>query len=181
MPSASVRLWDPVVRLFHLSIAGVFVANYFFNEAGDVWHVWLGYYAMGWLLVRLVWGFVGPRSARWADFWPTPTRLIAHARSLIAGRPEHRLGHSPMGALVMILMLLAMFTAGVSGWAMEEVDALWGADWPLQVHETATDTLLVLVCLHIAAALFESFLLRDNLPLSMLTGRRRRLPDDPPR
>lgn len=181
MPSASVRLWDPVVRLFHLSIAGVFVANYFFNEAGDAWHVWLGYYAMGWLLVRLVWGFVGPRSSRWADFWPTPTRLIAHARSLIRGRPEHRLGHSPMGALVMLLMLLAMFIAGLSGWAMEEVDALWGADWPLQVHETATDILLVLVCLHIAAALFESFLLRDNLPLSMLTGRRRRLPDDPPR
>ena len=140
MPNASVRLWDPVVRLFHLSIAGVFVANYFFNEAGDDWHVWLGYYAMGWLLVRLVWGFVGPRSARWADFWPTPTRLIAHARSLIAGRPEHRLGHSPIGALVMLSMLLAMFTAGVSGWAMEEVDALWGADWPLQVHETAVDS-----------------------------------------
>ena len=181
MPSTSVRLWDPVVRLFHLSIAGVFVANYFFNEAGDAWHVWLGYYAMGWLLVRLVWGFVGPRSARWADFWPTPTRLIAHAHSLIAGRPEHRLGHSPMGALVMLLMLLAMFIAGLSGWAMEEIDALWGADWPLQVHETAVDILLVLVCLHIVAALFESFLLRDNLPLSMLTGRRRRLPDDPPR
>ena len=181
MPNASVRLWDPVVRLFHLSIAGVFVANYFFNEAGDAWHIWLGYYAMGWLLVRLVWGFVGPRSARWADFWPTPTRLIAHARSLIAGRPEHRLGHSPMGALVMLLMLLAMFSAGLSGWAMEEIDALWGADWPLQVHEFATDTLLVLVCLHIVAALFESFLVRDNLPLSMLTGRRRRLPDDPPR
>ncbi|QXZ11966.1 cytochrome b/b6 domain-containing protein [Pseudomonas sp. AO-1] len=181
MPNASVRLWDPVVRLFHLSIAGVFVANYFFNEAGDAWHIWLGYYAMGWLLVRLVWGFVGSRSARWADFWPTPTRLIAHARSLIAGRPEHRLGHSPMGALVMLLMLLAMFSAGLSGWAMEEIDALWGADWPLQVHEFATDTLLVLVCLHIVAALFESFLVRDNLPLSMLTGRRRRLPDDPPR
>jgi cytochrome b len=178
MPSASLRLWDPVVRLFHLSIAGVFVANYFFNEAGDDWHVWLGYYAMGWLLVRTVWGFVGPRSARWADFWPTPSRLLGHARSLLAGRPEHRLGHSPIGALVMILMLLALLTIGLSGWAMEEVDALWGADWPLSIHQTAADGLLVLVCIHIAAALFESFQVRDNLPLSMLTGRRRRLPDD---
>jgi cytochrome b len=181
MPRESLRLWDPVVRVFHLSIAGVFAANYFFNEAGDDWHVWLGYYAMGWLLVRLVWGFVGPRSARWSDFWPTPSRLAAHARSLIAGRPEHRLGHSPIGALVMILMLLAMLTVGVSGWAMEEVDALWGADWPLQVHETAADALLALVIVHIAAALFESVQVRDNLPLSMLTGRRRRLPDDPGR
>ncbi|MCX2546663.1 cytochrome b/b6 domain-containing protein [Pseudomonas sp. COW5] len=179
MPRESLRLWDPVVRVFHLSIAGVFAANYFFNEAGDDWHVWLGYYAMGWLLVRLVWGFVGPRSARWSDFWPTPSRLAAHARSLIAGRPEHRLGHSPIGALVMISMLLALLTVGVSGWAMEEVDALWGADWPLQVHETAADALLALVIVHIAAALFESVQVRDNLPLSMLTGRRRRLPDDP--
>jgi cytochrome b len=179
MPRESLRLWDPVVRVFHLSIAGVFAANYFFNEAGDDWHVWLGYYAMGWLLVRLVWGFVGPRSARWSDFWPTPSRLAAHARSLIAGRPEHRLGHSPIGALVMIAMLLAMLTVGLSGWAMEEIDALWGADWPLQVHETAADALLALVIVHIAAALFESVQVRDNLPLSMLTGRRRRLPDDP--
>ncbi|WP_367253547.1 cytochrome b/b6 domain-containing protein [Pseudomonas sp. stari2] len=181
MPRESLRLWDPVVRMFHLSIAGVFAANYFFNEAGDDWHVWLGYYAMGWLLVRLVWGFVGPRSARWSDFWPTPSRLAAHARSLIAGRPEHRLGHSPIGALVMIAMLLAMLTVGLSGWAMEEIDALWGADWPLQVHETAADALLALVIVHIAAALFESVQVRDNLPLSMLTGRRRRLPDDPGR
>lgn len=178
MPGNSIALWDPLVRLFHLSIAGVFVANYFFTEAGDDWHVWLGYYAMGWLLVRLLWGFVGPRSARWADFWPTPARLAAHVRALRARRPEHRLGHSPLGALVMLLMLLAMLTAGLSGWAMEEVDALWGADWPLQVHETAVDGLLVLVCLHIAAAVVESIQVRDNLPLSMLTGRRRRLPDD---
>lgn len=178
MPPASLRLWDPLVRLFHLSIAVVFIANYFFNEAGDDWHVWLGYYAMAWLLVRLVWGFVGPRSARWADFWPTPARLAAHLRSLHRGRPLHRLGHSPLGALVMILMLVALLTLGVSGWLMQEVDALWGADWPMQVHENAADVLLGLVSVHVLAALFESFQVRDNLPLSMLTGRRKRLPDE---
>ena len=167
------------MRLFHLSIAGVFVANYFFNEAGDDWHVWLGYYAMAWLLVRTVWGFIGPRSARWADFWPTPSAAAWPMRARCwPGGPQHRLGHSPIGALVMLLMLLALLTVGLSGWAMQEVDALWGADWPLLVHETAADVLLVLVCIHVAAAVFESFQVRDNLPLSMLTGRRRRLPDD---
>ncbi|WP_060844089.1 cytochrome b/b6 domain-containing protein [Pseudomonas sp. St29] len=176
MPHASLRLWDPLVRLFHLSIAGVFIGNYFFNEAGDDWHVWLGYYAMAWLLLRTVWGFVGPRSARWSDFWPTRARLARHLRSLWAGRPEHRLGHSPLGALVMLLMLLALVLIGVSGFLMEEVDALWGADWPLQVHETSADVLLGLVLLHVCAAIFESLQVRDNLPLSMLTGRRRPLP-----
>ncbi|MDI2590761.1 cytochrome b/b6 domain-containing protein [Pseudomonas sp. 681] len=178
MPAQSLRLWDPVVRLFHLSIAGVFITNYFFNEAGGDWHVWLGYYAGAWLLVRVVWGFIGPRSAGWADFWPTPARLGAHLRSLVAGSPQHRLGHSPLGALVMILMMLALLTLGLSGWAMEEVDALWGADWPLQVHETAADVLMGLVGVHVCAAIVESLQVRDNLPLSMITGRRRRLPDD---
>lgn len=178
MPTESLRLWDPVVRAFHLSIAVVFVANYFFNEAGENWHVWLGYYAAAWLSVRVVWGFVGPRSARWKDFWPTPKTLARQMKLLLAKRPEHRLGHSPIGALVMILMMLAMSILALSGWAMEEVDALWGADWPLLVHETSANVLLGLVGIHVAAALFESVMVRDNLPLSMLTGRRRRLPDD---
>ena len=78
----------------------------------------------------------------------------------------------------MIAMLLAMLTVGLSGWAMEEVDALWGADWPLQIHETAANVLLGLVCIHVLAALSESIQVRDNLPLSMLTGRRKRLPDE---
>lgn len=133
---------------------------------------------MAWLLVRLVWGFIGPRSARWVDFWPTPTRLNAHVRSLLSGRPHHRLGHSPIGAVVMLLMLLALLVIGVSGFLMQEVDALWGADWPLQIHETAANVLLGLVCVHVLAAVFESIQVRDNLPLSMLTGRRKRLPDE---
>lgn len=178
MPGESLRLWDPLVRLFHLSVAGVFIANYFFNEAGDDWHVWLGYYAMAWLLVRLVWGFVGPRSARWSDFWPSPARLANHVRRVFTGQALHRLGHSPIGALVMLLMMSALLTLGISGFLMQEVDALWGADWPLQVHETAANVLLALVGVHVLAAVYESLQVKDNLPLSMLTGRRKRLPDD---
>lgn len=178
MSQASLRLWDPVVRLFHVSIAGVFIANYFFNEAGDDWHVWLGYYAVAWVVVRVVWGFVGPDSARWSDFWPTPARLRAHVCSLISRQPVHRLGHSPLGALVMILMMALTLGMGLTGFLMQEVDVLWGADWPLQIHETLANTLCALVVLHMAAALFESFQVRDNLPLSMLTGKRRPLPED---
>ena len=178
MNRPTLRLWDPLVRLFHISLAGVFVANYFFNEAGGDWHVWMGYYAVAWLAVRVVWGFIGPRSARWSDFWPTPVRLRAHIGALLRRRPEHRLGHSPLGALVMVLMMAMIFTIGFTGWLMTEVDALWGADWPLQIHETLANGLAWVVCLHIAAALFESYQVKDNLPLSMITGRRRSLADE---
>lgn len=178
MEAATIRLWDPLIRLFHLSIAAVFIANYWFNEAGDDWHSWLGYYAGAWLVVRLVWGFIGPRSARWADFWPSPRRLREHATTLWQGRPYHRLGHSPIGGLVMLLMMTAITTLAITGFLMQEVDALWGADWPLAIHEWSADTLFVLVILHVTAALYESLRLRENLPLSMLTGRRRPLPKE---
>ncbi|MBF8742185.1 cytochrome b/b6 domain-containing protein [Pseudomonas sp. NY15372] len=174
---ASVRLWDPLLRCCHWSLALVFFANSFFNEEGDDWHQWLGYYALACVAVRLVWGFVGPPSARWADFWPTPSRLAAHARALVKGAPYHRLGHSPIGALVMLLMLACVVGLGVTGWLSQEVDALWGVDWPTDVHSVLANALLALVCVHLLAAVVESVRLRENLPLSMLTGRRR-LPDD---
>ncbi|TBU91243.1 cytochrome b/b6 domain-containing protein [Phytopseudomonas dryadis] len=178
MRPATIQLWDPLIRLFHVSVAGVFVANYFFTEAGDDWHTWLGYYACGWLLVRSVWGFVGPRSARWQDFWPTRARLGEHLAALRQGRACHRLGHSPLGALVMLLMMGAIAALGVSGFLMQEVDALWGADWPQQLHGWIADGLALLVATHLAAAVIESVRARENLPLSMLTGKRRIRPDD---
>jgi cytochrome b len=174
MTAASLLLWDPVVRLCHWSLAGAFVADYFFAEAGENWHRWFGYYAVAWLVIRLVWGFIGTPAARWADFWPTRARLAEHLRALFSGADYHRLGHSPLGALVMIGMLLLMLALGLSGFLMEEVDYFWGADLPLQIHAFCADALLALVGLHIAAALVESYRLKENLPLSMITGKRRR-------
>lgn len=175
MNSSTLRVWDPVVRLFHWSLAGAFLANYFFTEEGENWHRWFGYYTVAWLAIRLVWGFVGTPAARWADFWPTPARLRAHLRALFSGKPYHRLGHSPLGALVMILMMALMLGLGVTGFLMEEVDYFWGADLPQDIHEFFANALMALVGLHIAAALFESYRLRENLPLSMITGKRRPL------
>jgi cytochrome b len=86
----------------------------------------------------------------------------------------HRhLGHSPLGALVMIAMMLAMLGLGISGYMMEEIDRFWGEDWVEDLHESIANVLAALVCLHILAAVIESIRLRENLPLSMITGKRR--------
>ncbi|MNE46600.1 hypothetical protein D3C80_1409470 [compost metagenome] len=175
MSAATLRLWDPLVRICHWSLAVAFVSNYFFNEAGETWHLWLGYYAVAVVVVRSVWGFIGTPAARWSDFWPTPSRLAGHARALLAGEDYHRLGHSPIGALVMILMLLLMVGLGVTGFLMTEVDYFWGEDLPRDIHEAMATSLFALVGVHIAAALVESLRMRENLPLSMVTGMRRKI------
>ena len=135
MTTETLRLWDPLVRLFHWSLAGSFAANYWFTEPGEYWHEMVGYYAAVWLAIRVVWGFVGPQSARWSDFWPTPARLSAHISALRSGRPFHRLGHSPIGALVMIVMMLCMLGLGVSGYLLTEVDAFFGDEFLEELHE----------------------------------------------
>lgn len=175
MSQEKVLLWDPLVRIFHWSIAGVFFANYWINEAGEKWHEWLGYFAVAFVIVRFVWGFVGLGAARWSDFFPTYTRLKQHASALIHRKPYHRLGHSPIGAVVMILMMLLILSIGVSGYMMEEIDYFWGEDWVQDLHSWSADALLMLVGVHILAALFESYRLKENLPLSMITGKRNRV------
>ncbi len=175
MSEVHLKLWDPIVRLFHLSVAGAFVANYWLNEAGECWHEWLGYYAVVWLVIRFIWGFIGKGAARWSDFFPTYSRLKLHLRALIKREPYHRMGHSPLGALVMIFMMLIILTLGISGFMMEEIDYFWGEDWLQNLHMWSANTLLCLVLIHITAAIFESYRLKENLPLSMITGSRKPL------
>lgn len=169
----TVQVWDPLVRLFHWSLALAFFANYFVTEEGEGWHRWLGYYAVAWLAVRCAWGFLASGAAAWSDFWPTPTRLKAHVAALLGGGDIHRLGHSPLGALVMLLMMAAMLALGVTGYMMEEIDYFWGEEWLEELHEFIANGLAALVALHVLAALVESLRLRENLPLSMIDGRRR--------
>lgn len=175
MNAATEKLWDPVVRLFHWSLVFIFFANYFFNEEGDDWHQWLGYAAVAWLVVRFVWGFFGRGAARWADFFPTPARLSTHVRALMRGEAYHRMGHSPLGGLVMILMMLCILMLGITGYMMQEIDYFWGEDWVEDLHGWIANSLLALVVVHVCAALFESYRLKENLPLSMVTGNRRKL------
>ena len=175
MNVATEKLWDPVVRLFHWSLVFIFFANYFFNEEGDDWHQWLGYAAVAWLVVRFIWGFFGRGAARWADFFPTPMRLSTHVRALVRGEAYHRMGHSPLGGLVMILMMLCILMLGITGYMMQEIDYFWGEDWVEDLHGWIANSLLALVIIHVCAALFESYRLKENLPLSMVTGNRRKL------
>jgi cytochrome b len=169
----SVVLWDPFVRIFHWSLAATFLFVLFVTEGGDPDHDWLGYAAVGLILMRAVWGFVAKGAARWDHFWPTPSNVAAHLRALLRGQPHRRLGHSPIGALVMIGMMLGIVGLGISGYAMEEIDYFWGDERMLQLHEWLADAVLVLAGTHVIAAVVQSVWLRENLPLSMITGRRR--------
>ena len=106
----TVRVWDPLVRLFHWSLAAC-ILGAFLVEEGDTAHQWLGYTALALVAVRVAWGFVGTRHARFSDWVRGPRAVAGYLRERAAGTSRRRLGHNPAAA-VMILLLLAGTVAG---------------------------------------------------------------------
>nr|WP_173806541.1 cytochrome b/b6 domain-containing protein [Leptothrix sp. C29] len=175
MEPGEVRVWDPFVRIFHWGLVACIALNEFVIDDGERVHQWIGYAAGALVLARIVWGFVGTRHARFADFWPTPARLRAHLADLRAGCHGTHAGHNPLGALMMLALLAVVLALGVTGW-LQTTDAFWGEEWLQELHEGLAEALLGLAGVHVAAALLMSAVERTNLVAAMVSGIKRRRP-----
>lgn len=167
-------VWDKFVRLFHWSLVSCVVLNQFVLEAGETPHEWAGYTANALVLARIVWGFVGSRHARFSDFFPTPARLARHLRSLRHGEHPQYAGHNPLGALMMLGLMVLILALGVTGW-MQTTDTWFGEEWLMDLHETVAKMLLVAAGIHALAAIVMGRLERVHLITAMFTGHKRRM------
>lgn len=168
-PGERIRVWDPFVRLFHWTVvSGVLLA--YFTEDFRILHKAVGYAVLAVVLMRLVWGLVGTRHARFADFVRGPGEVLRYARDVFRGREERHLGHNPLGGVMVVALLTTLLVVGVSGW-MTTLDMFWGADWVENLHAVAVDLLLFgLLPVHLAGVLFTSLRERTNLVKAMITG-----------
>jgi cytochrome b len=169
---ASIVVWDPLVRIFHWTVVLGCVLDLFVLEGGAQPHEVIGYVIAGALLARVAWGFVGTRHARFSDFVPSPARLVGYLSAMRRGRESRYLGHNPAGAVMMLALMLLLAGVSITGW-MQSLDAFWGVAWVQDGHHIIADVILWLALLHAAAALWESARHRENLVLSMITGRKR--------
>jgi len=169
---ASKRVWDPLVRVFHWSLVTCVLLDLFVVEEGEALHQWLGYAAAVLVCVRVVWGFIGPRHARFADFFPTPRRLREHIAALRQGRHPHHDGHNPLGALMMLGLMALVLALGITGW-LQGTDTFWGDEGLQDLHEVLAHVLLIAAGLHAAAALAIGRLERVRLVRAMVTGVKR--------
>ncbi|HCK79921.1 MAG TPA: cytochrome b/b6 domain-containing protein [Candidatus Competibacter sp.] len=197
--TSEVVVWDPLVRLFHWVLVAAFCAAYLTegepfeaiqDQLDGAWlqsvHVWAGYTIAGLLLFRLVWGFVGPRHARFDDFVRDPRVTFAYVKQVLLLRAPRHLGHNPAGGAMIVILLLSLTVITASGLA------LYGADKGLgplaglladagdstihtleEVHEFFANFTLLLVAGHLLGVIWESLLHRENLALAMFTGRKR--------
>lgn len=172
----SIRVWDLFVRIFHWSLVSCVMLNYFVIDDGEDLHQWLGYFASALVVARIVWGFIGSKHARFADFFPTPARLRAHLGALVAGRLDSHPGHNPLGAMMMLALIALVLALGLTGY-LQGTDMFWGEEWLQEVHETLASTLIAFAGLHALAAIVMSRVERTNLVLAMITGVKEQCPE----
>ncbi len=165
-----VRVWDILVRVTHWTVAAGITANLFVTEEGSQWHQYVGYTVVGLVVVRLLWGFVGTRYARFSDFLPTRSRIKQHLSDLSARRiDEQHLGHNPLAAIMILVLWAVIIGLGISGYLME-ANIFGNKNLLEEIHETLANSLYLLVPLHIIAAIVMSYWERQNLIKSMVTG-----------
>lgn len=110
-----VYVWDAFVRVFHWSLVAAFAVAFLTEDELLGPHVWAGYLVAALIVARVIWGFVGPRHARFADFICPPAAAAAYRRDLVLMRAPRHLGHSPAGGAMVLALLVALALTVASG------------------------------------------------------------------
>lgn len=166
-----VLVWDAPTRVFHWLMVLCFAGAYLTAES-ETWrllHVTLGYTMAGLVAFRVVWGVAGTRYARFASFVRGPRAVLGYVRSMLAGKPEHHIGHNPAGAVAIVLLL--GLAAGISATGYAAYNDLSG-EWVAQLHDLLANAMLLVVGIHVAGVVVASALHQENLVRSMVTGRK---------
>ena len=173
-PPATVKVWDPFVRVFHWMLLTLFVVALVTGDEIEGVHIAAGYGIAILLALRLVWGVIGPRNARFSSFVRSPREVLAYLRDVASLKAPRYLGHNPAGGVMIVALLAALIGTAATGYMMT-TDAYWGAKWVEKVHEALAYGTLALAGLHVFGVVASSLLHRENLVKAMWTGRKRPL------
>ena len=172
-PPVVVKVWDPFVRVFHWSLATLFLVAYVTGDDAEQVHIAAGYTIAGLIALRIIWGFIGPRHARFSNFVRLPREVLAYLRDVALFRAPRYLGHNPAGGAMIIALLVMLVGTGITGYMMT-TDAYWGAKGVEEAHEVFANLTVGLIAFHVLGVLLSSFEHGENLVKSMITGWKRR-------
>ena len=182
-------VWDLPTRLFHWLLTALIAFSWWSAETGQIdWHIWSGLAILALLIFRLLWGLVGSSTARFANFVHGPRAVLDYVRDHRTWRVA---GHNPVGALSVIVLLLATAAQVALGLVSVDEDglnegplarlvSLEASEKARDLHSDMFDVLLFLIALHVAAILFYRLLLGRRLTGPMITGRAELEPDGEP-
>jgi cytochrome b len=117
--SQAVKVWDPLIRIFHWSLVAAFTISYLTADEESALHTWSGYAVLALVVFRVLWGFIGTRHGRFSDFIYPPSVILAYTRDAVFGRAKRYLGHNPLGGVMVVFMLASLLATGLTGLVLQ--------------------------------------------------------------
>ena len=183
MNTQQTKIWDIFIRIFHWSLLATFVITYLTEDDFPTLHVYAGYTMMALIMLRLIWGFIGSRHARFSSFVVKPTAVIEYMKEVIQFRAKRYIGHNPAGGAMVIALLVSLSMtllfglltygaaefsgplAGLAGGVSESLANVFE-----ELHEFFANFTVFLAVLHVLGVAIASFQHRENLVRSMVNG-----------
>jgi len=172
LSTATVRVWDLLVRIFHWSLVTSFAVAWLSRHGSEPLHDGAGYLAGGLVLVRVLWGTLGTPYARFSQFVRGPRAVLRYLRAILGGREARHIGHNPAGGAMVLALMAGMAATALTGWMMTTA-AYFGVEWVQSLHSVIAHGLLLLVFIHVAGVALACLRHRENLVAAMITGRKR--------
>jgi len=176
-------IWDLPLRIFHWSFAFTILASWYTAEHKEdhiELHMQLGFVALALIIFRILWGVIGPKHARFSQFIPSPKGLIAYLTK--SKKNTTTPGHNPMGALMVILMILLISAQAISGLFINDdvfssgpyYGSLSSGLEKLMsfLHHNTFDLMIAAIVLHLAAITYYWRVKKQNLVIPMITGKK---------
>lgn len=183
MKIQQIKIWDLFIRIFHWSLLATFAITYLTEDNFPSLHVYAGYTMMALIGLRVIWGFIGSRHARFSSFIVKPDAVIKYMKEVVQFRAKRYLGHNPAGGAMVIALLISLTMTLLSGLltygATEFSGPLAGlaggvshtlANGFEELHEFFANFTVLLIALHVLGVAIASFQHKENLVKCMVKG-----------
>jgi len=177
------EVWGLSLRIYHWLLVAVFFTSWWAQGRDIRLHMLAGSVIAGLLLYRFIWGFFGEKHALFSSFKPSIVAVKQHFIDLIHMKSVCYVGHTPIGALMIYMLLIILLILVTTGFALSGVQmglgpfSGWGCSFETEtiiqnIHGWCLDSLWVLISIHVGGVVVESFLQRRNLIVAMWNGKK---------
>jgi len=170
-------IYDLPTRFFHWLFAGLFVTAFFIAKTIDddspiySYHMLAGLLLSFTVLMRLVWGFIGTKYARFSSFALHPMDLINYIKGIVSGDKRRWAGHNPASSWATIAMMILALGLGLTGYLMANGQKESFED----IHELLANGFLIIVLLHVAGVVLHALRHKDGITVAMIDGQKTEL------
>lgn len=181
-PEPIIKVWDMAVRVAHWMMVLFFAVIYLRYRKFPI-HAYAGYLMVILVFLRLAWGIIGSKAARFSSFWYTPSQVLDYTRQAIHGHAGYFVSHNPMGSWMVYALLGMMLINGTLGIMLYSSGQQLGPlgdlvpyeweDYMLGPHKVLGHITAAFVAMHIAGVLWAARAHRENYVLAMITGHKR--------